>query len=160
MNDKDVWLYGKWPYKELSNTINKMNHGDKLYINLPRTNGKSVFKWITTSMIEHKLNGIDISTENYMEKNMEEQLKLQDELKERAEITVRGMIKMLPPDVQTIVYNAERLDGEKEWYKWRLEYARELLEKSEVMKAKELLNQTDVDFRCFSELWEKAHANR
>ena len=58
MNDKDVWLYGKWPYKELSNTINKMNHGDKLYINLPRTNGKSVFKWITTSMIEHKLNGI------------------------------------------------------------------------------------------------------
>lgn len=160
MNDKDIWLYGKWPDKELSNTINKMNHGDKLYINLPRTNGKSVFKWITTSMIEHKLNGIDISTENYMEKNMEEQLKLQDELKEHAEITIRGMIKMLPPDVQTIVYNAERLDGEKEWYKWRLEYARELLEKGEVMKAKELLNQTDVDFRCFAELWEKAHANR
>lgn len=25
------------------------------------------------------------------------------------------------------------------------------------LKAKELLNQTDVDFRCFSELWEKAH---
>ena len=158
MNDKDVWLYGKWPDKELSNTINKMNHGDKLYINLPRTNGKSVFKWITTSMIEHKLNGIDISTENYMEKNMEEQLKLQDELKEHAKITIRGMIKMLPPDIQTILYNAERLEGEKEWYKWRLEYARELMEKGEVMKVKELLNQTDVDFRSFSEMWEKTHA--
>lgn len=103
---------------------------------------------------------IDISTENYMVKSMEEQLNLQDELKERAEITIRGMVKMLPPDVQTIVHNAERLDGEKEWYKWRLEYARELLEKGEVMKAKELLNQTDVDFKYFSELWEKARANR
>lgn len=101
---------------------------------------------------------IDISTENYMEKSMEEQLKLQDELKERAEITIRRMVKMLPPDVQTILYNAERLDAEKHWYKWRLEYARELLEKGEVMKAKELLNQTDVDFNSFSEFWEKAHA--
>ena len=111
-------------------------------------------------MIEHKLNEIDISTENYMVKNMEEHLKLQEELEERAEITVRGILKMLPPDVQTIVYNAERLEGEKEWYNWRLEYARELLEKGEVMKAKELLNQTDIDFKCFSELWEKSHANR
>lgn len=111
-------------------------------------------------MIERKLNEIDISTENHMVKIMEEQLNLQDELKEHAEITVREMVEMLPSEVQTIVYNAERLDGEKEWYKWRLEYARELLEKGEVMKAKELLNQTDVDFRCFSELWEKAHANR
>ena len=79
---------------------------------------------------------IDISTENYMEKSMEEQLKLQDELKEQTEITIRGMVKMLPPDIQTILYNAERLEGEKEWYKWRAEYARELLEKGEVMKAK------------------------
>ena len=31
------------------------------------------------------------------------------------------------------------------------------IEKGEVMKAKELLNQTDVDFKCFSEHWEKAH---
>ena len=134
---------------------------DKFYINMSRGNGtlrKSVLKWITTSMIEHKLNGIDISTENYMEKNMEEQLKLQDELKEHAKITIRGMIKMLPPDIQTILYNAERLEGEKEWYKWRLEYARELMEKGEVMKVKELLNQTDVDFRSFSEMWEKTHA--
>lgn len=97
---------------------------------------------------------IDIYTENHME----EQLKLQDELKEQAEITIRGMIKMLPPDIQTIVHNAERLDAEKHWYKWRLEYARELLKKGEVMKAKELLNQTDVDFKYFSELWEKGHA--
>lgn len=103
---------------------------------------------------------VDISTENYMEKSMEAQLNLQDELKEHAKIVVRGMVKMLPPDVQTIVYNAERLEGEKEWYKWRLEYARELLEKGEVMRAKELLNQTEVDFRCFAELWEKSHANR
>lgn len=101
---------------------------------------------------------IDMSTENYMEKSMEEYLKLQDELKEHAEITIRGMIKMLPPDVQTILYNAKRLDAEKHWYQWRLEYARELLEKGEVMKAKELLNQTDVDFKYFSEIWEKAHA--
>lgn len=78
-------------------------------------------------------------------------------MKEHAEITIRGIIKMLPPDVQTILYNAECLEGQKEWYKWRLEYARELLEKGEVMKAKELLNQTEVDFKCFSELWEKAH---
>lgn len=100
---------------------------------------------------------IDISTENYMVKSMEEQLKLQDELKKHAEITVRGIIKMLPPDVQTIVHNAEHLDAEKHWYKWRLEYARELLEKGEVMKAKAFLTQTDVDFKCFSEHWEKAH---
>lgn len=100
---------------------------------------------------------IDISTENYMVKSMEEQLNLQDEIKERAEIVIRGMIKMLPPDVQTILYNAERLDAEKHWYEWRLEHARELLKKGEVMKAKELLNQTDVDFKCFSEHWEKAH---
>lgn len=100
---------------------------------------------------------IDISTENYMVKSMEEQLNLQDELKEHAEITIRRIVKMLPPDVQTIVYNAERLDAEKHWYKWRLEYTRELLEKGEVMKAKEFLTQTDVDFKCFSEHWEKAH---
>lgn len=103
-------------------------------------------------MIEHKLNEIDISTENYMV----EQLKAQEEMKEHTEITIREMVEMLPPDVQTIVHNAERLDAEKHWYKWRLEYARELLEKGEVMKAKELLNQTDVDFKYFSELWEKS----
>lgn len=100
---------------------------------------------------------VDISTENYMVKSMEEQLNFQDELKEHAETTIRRIVKMLPPDVQTIVYNAERLDAEKHWYKWRLEYTRELLEKGEVMKTKEFLTQTDVDFRCFSEHWEKAH---
>lgn len=112
---------------------------------------KDNFNYLKSKL--EKLEKITMVTENYME----EQLKLQDELKEHAEITIRGMVKMLPPDVQTILYNAERLEGEKEWYKWRLEHARELLEKGEVMKAKEFLNQTDVDFKCFSELWEKAH---
>lgn len=101
MDDKDVWLYGKWPCHIEDEIITEL-------------------------------------TSNH----------------------IKAVIKALPPDIQTILYNAERLEGEKEWYKWRLEYARELLEKGEVMKAKELLNQIDVDFRCFAELWEKAHANR
>ena len=49
MNDKDI---GKWYFsKESYDIINKMKHGDKLYMNMPRGNGtlrKSVLKWIMT----------------------------------------------------------------------------------------------------------------
>ena len=152
MNDKDI---GKWYFsKESYDIINKMKHGDKFYINMPRGNGtlrKSMLKWIVTSMVEHKLN-------EWKQQNIplaEEEEKIRTEL---AGTRIKAIIETLPPDVQTIVHNFKRLDAEKEWYKWRLEYARELMEKGEVMKAKELLNQTDVDFDSFSELWEKAHA--
>lgn len=152
MNDKDIWLYGKWHFsEELSDIINEMKHGDKFYMNMPRGNRKSVLKWITTSMVERKLN-------EWKQQNIplaEEEEKIRIEL---AGNQIKAIIETLPPDVQTIVHNFKRLDAEKEWYKWRLEYARELMEKGEVMKAKELLNQTDVDFNYFSELWEKAHA--
>lgn len=153
MNDKDVWfLYGKWHCsEELSDIIKEMKPGDKFYINMPKGNRKSVLKWITTSMVEHKLN-------EWKQQNIP---LAEEEEKIRIELTgnrIKAIIETLPPDVQTIVHNFKRLDAEKEWYKWRLEYARELLEKGEVMKAKELLNQTDVDFNSFSELWEKAHA--
>lgn len=173
MNDKDVWLYGKWHCsEELSDIIKEMKRGDKFYINMPRGNRKTVLKWITTNMVEHLEKGgkvvVDIPTrhrgmwittgESDMIKAMMEQLKSQDEMKEHFEMTMRTMVETLPPDVQTIVHNAERLDAEKHWYKWRLEYAMELLEKGEVVKAKELLTQTDVDFKSFSELWEKANA--
>ena len=135
--NKNIWLYGKFE-KEF---LDKVMCGEKVFVDMP-TRHRSM--WITTG-------GSD------MIKRMIEQLKAQDEMKEHAEITIREMVEMLPPDVQTILYNAERLDAEKHWYRWRLEYTRELLEKGEVMKAKELLTQTDVDFRCFSEHWEKAH---
>lgn len=131
--NKNAWLYGE--------VLRRLIKGEKLFVDMP-TRHRSM--WITTG-------GSD------MIKRMIEQLKAQDEMKEHAELTIREMVEMLPPNVQTILYNAERLDAEKHWYKWRLEFARELLEKGEVMKAKELLNQTDVDFRCFAELWEKAH---
>ena len=134
--DKNAWLYG-----EVSRHLMK---GGKVVVDMPT---RHCGMWITTG-------GSD------MIKRMVEQFKAQEEMRKHTEITIREMVEMLPPDVQTILYNAERVDGEKEWYKWRLEYARELLEKGEVMKAKELLNQTDVDFKYFSELWEKAHANR
>lgn len=121
---------------------------DKFYI--PRGNRKSVLQWITTSMVERKLNEWKQQSISLAE----------EEEKIRTEVVgnqIKVIIETLPPDVQTIVHNFKRLDAEKEWYKWRLEYARELLEKGEVMKAKELLNQTNVDFNSFSELWEKAH---
>lgn len=149
MNDKDFWFYGKCS-KKLYEIINEMRHGDKFYINMPKGNRKQVLQWITTSMVEHKLN-------EWKQQN----IPLAEEEKIRTEVVgnqIKAIIETLPPDVQTIVHNFKRLDAEKEWYKWRLEYARELLEKGEVMKAKELLNQTDVDFNSFSELWEKAHA--
>ena len=132
--NKNAWLYGE--------VLRRLIKGGKVFVDMP-TRHRSM--WITTG-------GSD------MIKRMIEQLKAQDEMKEHAELTIREMVEMLPPDVQTILYNAERLDAEKHWYKWRLEFARELLEKGEVMKAKELLNQTDVDFKYFSELWEKGHA--
>lgn len=151
MNDKDVWLYGKWHCsEELSDIIKEMKHGDKFYMNMPRVNRKSVLQWITTSMVERKLN-------EWKQQNIplsEEEEKIRTEVVGNQ---IKAIIETLPPDVQTIVHNFKRLDAEKEWYKWRLEYARELLEKGEVMKVKELLNQTDVDFRSFSEMWEKAH---
>lgn len=131
--NKNAWLYGE--------VLRHLIKGRKVFVDMP-TRHRSM--WITTG-------GSD------MIKRMIEQLKAQDEMKEHAEITIRERVEMLPPDVQTILYNAERLDAEKHWYKWRLEFARELLEKGEVMKAKELLNQTDVDFKYFSEIWEKAH---
>lgn len=108
-------------------------------------------KWITTSMVEHKLN--ECKQQNIP--SVEEENKIRTELVGNQ---IKAIIETLPPDIQTIVHNFKRLDAEKEWYKWRLEYARELLEKGEVMKVKELLNQTDVDFRSFSEMWEKSHA--
>lgn len=133
--DKNVWLYGE--------VLRHLMKGGKVFVDMPTRHRGGM--WITTG-------GSD------MIKRMVEQLKAQEEMRERTEMTIREMVEMLPPDVQTIVHNAERLDAEKHWYKWRLEYARELLEKGEVMKAKELLNQTAVDFKYFSELWEKGHA--
>lgn len=151
MDDKDIWLYGKWHFsKELSDPINEMKHGEKFYMNMPRGNRKSVLQWITTSMVERKLN-------EWKQQNIplaEEEEKIRIELVGNR---IKAIIKTLPPDIQTIVHNFKRLDAEKEWYKWRWEYARELMEKGEVMKVKELLNQTDVDFRSFSEMWEKVH---
>lgn len=151
MNDKDIWLYGKWHCsEELYDIIKEMKQGDKFYINMPRGNRKSVLKWITTSMVERKLN-------EWKQQNIplaEEEEKIHVEL---AGNRIKAIIETLPPDIQTIVHNFKSLDAEKEWYKWRLEYARELFEKGEVMKVKELLNQTDVDFRSFSEKWKKAH---
>ena len=132
--NKNIWLYGE--------VLKHLEKGGKVVVDIP-TRHRGM--WITTS-------GSD------MIKAMMEQLKAQDEMKEHFEMTMRTVVETLPPDVQTIVHNAERLDAKKHWYKWRLEYARELLEKGEVMKAKELLTQTDVDFKSFSELWEKANA--
>lgn len=152
MNDKDVWLYGKWHCsKEMSDIIKEMKQGDKFYINMPRGNRKSVLKWIMTSMVENKLN-------EWKQQNIPLAEEAEKVHKELAGIQIKAIIETLPPDIKTIVHNFKRLDAEKEWYKWRLEYARELLEKGEAMKVKELLNQTDVAFKSFSEIWEKSHA--
>lgn len=136
--NKNAWLYGKFE-KEV---LDKVMRGEKVFVDMP-TRHRSM--WITTGC-------------SNVIRGMVEQLKAQEEMEEHTEITIREMVEVLPRDVQTIVHNAERLDAEKHWYKWRLEFAKELLEKGEVVKAKELLNQTDVDFKYFSELWEKAHA--